>query len=54
MTDKEMRQRLITISDEWYKTSTASLLEAVDKNKCEPAADPAFPKVIVCGNSVWT
>lgn len=31
MTDKEMRQRLIAISDEWYKTSTASLMEAVRK-----------------------
>jgi len=29
MSDKEMRQRLITISDEWYNTSTASLLESV-------------------------
>src|SRR4029078_2023680 len=31
MTDKEMRQHLIAISDEWYKTSTASLIEAVAK-----------------------
>ncbi|HUS09424.1 MAG TPA: SGNH/GDSL hydrolase family protein [Pyrinomonadaceae bacterium] len=31
MTDKEMRQRLITISEEWYQTSTASLLDAVAK-----------------------
>lgn len=31
MTDKEMRARLIAISDEWYKTSTASLMEAVSK-----------------------
>jgi len=31
MSDKEMRERLITISDEWYKTSTASLAEAVMK-----------------------
>lgn len=29
MTDKEMRQRLIALSDEWYTTSTASLTEAV-------------------------
>ena len=29
MSDKEMRQRLIAISDEWYNTSTASLLESV-------------------------
>ncbi len=31
MTDKEMRARLIAISDEWSKTSTASLREAVSK-----------------------
>ena len=31
MSDREMRERLITISDEWYKTSTASLAEAVMK-----------------------
>lgn len=38
MTDKEMRQHLIAISDEWYKTSTASLLEAVAKTNT--AQDP--------------
>jgi lysophospholipase L1-like esterase len=38
LTDKEMRERLIGISDEWYKTSTASLREAVSKiNASEPA-----------------
>lgn len=31
MSDKEMRQRLIALSDEWYRTSTASLAEAVAK-----------------------
>jgi lysophospholipase L1-like esterase len=44
MTDKEMRERLIAISDEWYKTSTASLVEAVMKTN--GAADWALsPKV---------
>ena len=44
MTDKEMRERLITISDEWYKTSTESLVEAVMKTN--GAADWALsPKV---------
>jgi lysophospholipase L1-like esterase len=43
MTDKEMRQRLIAISDEWYKTSTASLAEAVTKTN--GAAGPGFPKM---------
>jgi lysophospholipase L1-like esterase len=31
MSDKEMRARLVAISDEWYKASTASLVEAVMK-----------------------
>jgi len=35
MTDKQMRDRLITISDLWYKVSTASLAEAVDRVKDE-------------------
>ena len=39
MTDKEMRQRLIAISNEWYKTSTASLAEAVMKTN-GAGADP--------------
>jgi len=44
MTDKEMRQRLIAVSDEWYKTSTASLLDAVLKTNA--AAGPGlFPPV---------
>lgn len=38
MSDKEMRQRLIAISEEWYKTSTASLLDAV--MKANAAAEP--------------
>jgi len=41
MSDKEMRERLIAISDEWYKTSTASLMEAVSKTN---TAD-SIPKV---------
>jgi lysophospholipase L1-like esterase len=44
MTDKEMRQRLIAISDEWYKTSTASLAEAVVKTNSAGTPE-AFPKV---------
>ena len=31
MSDKEMRERLVAISQEWYKTSTANLLDAVTK-----------------------
>src|SRR6185369_9665940 len=44
MSDKEMRARLIAISDEWYKASTASLLEAVTKTNS--AANPDSPKVL--------
>jgi lysophospholipase L1-like esterase len=45
MTDKEMRQRLIAISDEWYKTSTASLLEAVMKTNAAAVAESSPPNV---------
>ena len=45
MTDKEMRDRLIAISDEWYKTSTASLVEAVGKTNAAGATESAVPKV---------
>ena len=44
MTDKEMRERLIAISDEWYKTSTASLAEAVVKTN-SAGTQEIFPKV---------
>jgi hypothetical protein len=42
MTDKEMRLRLISISAEWYKTSTASLAEAVMKTN----SDTSSPKMM--------
>lgn len=45
MTDKEMRQRLIAISAEWYKTSTASLSEAVKKTNAGAVAESSPPKV---------
>lgn len=45
MTDKEMRDRLIAISDEWYKTSTVSLVEAVGKTNAADATESAVPKV---------
>jgi len=38
MTDKQMRDRLITVSELWYKVSTASLEEAVDKVNDEHSA----------------
>ena len=43
LSDKEMRRRLIAISDEWYNISTSSLLEAVKKTNA--AADAGSPKV---------
>lgn len=46
LSDKEIRSRLITISNEWYKISTASLREAVAKTNADAGADPATAKVI--------
>lgn len=46
LSDKEARQRLITISNEWYKASTANLIEAVAKTNAESGSDPATAKVI--------
>jgi lysophospholipase L1-like esterase len=46
MSDKEMRARLIAISDEWYKTSTASLKEAVnDANASAPPSKVHFVEI---------
>ena len=45
MTDKEMRERLIAISDEWYETSTASLREAVKKTNESMPSPSSAPKV---------
>jgi lysophospholipase L1-like esterase len=50
MSDKEMRQRLIAISNEWYKTSTASLIEAIRKTNAtadaaQPSAKVAFVEI---------
>jgi len=45
LSDKEMRARLIAISDEWYKTSTASLREAVAKINAEAGLHSESPRV---------
>jgi lysophospholipase L1-like esterase len=45
MSDKEMRERLIAISDEWYKTSTASLVESVGKINAQIGPDSSAPRV---------
>ena len=47
MSDKEMRQRLIAISNEWYRDSTASLAEAV----LQTNAAGVFAIIEICGNS---
>ena len=43
MSDKEMRARLVAISDEWYQASTSSLLDAV--TKINSGANSDAPKV---------
>lgn len=47
MSDKEMRQRLVGISDEWYKTSTASLRDAVLKTNAAIPGDSPSPVTFV-------
>ncbi|HKB66135.1 MAG TPA: SGNH/GDSL hydrolase family protein [Pyrinomonadaceae bacterium] len=44
MSDKEMRVRLVAISDEWYQASTANLLEAITKTNSTANSDS--PKVL--------
>ena len=44
MSDKEMRGRLVAISDEWYKASTANLLEAITKTNSSANSDS--PKIL--------
>jgi hypothetical protein len=46
LSDKEIRDRLIAISSEWYKTSTASLREAVRRVNTDTGPDPATAKVM--------
>jgi lysophospholipase L1-like esterase len=46
LSDKEIRARLIAISNEWYKTSTASLIEAVAKTNADGGPDSAAAKVL--------
>lgn len=46
LSDKEMRQRLIALSEEWYRTSTASLLDAVTKtNQSEATPKVSFVEI---------
>lgn len=46
LSDKEIRARLIAISSEWYKTSTASLSEAVAKTNADGGLDAASAKAL--------
>ncbi|MGH9871824.1 MAG: SGNH/GDSL hydrolase family protein [Pyrinomonadaceae bacterium] len=46
MSDKEMRQHLIAISSEWYKSSTANLAEAVMKTNEAANTEPSSPRVM--------
>jgi lysophospholipase L1-like esterase len=45
LTDKEMRARLIALSDEWYKTSTASLSAAVERVNASATGELSTPRV---------
>ena len=46
LSDKEIRARLIALSNEWYQTSTASLAAAVAKTNADSGLDPASPRVL--------
>ncbi len=52
MTDKEMRSRLITLSELWYKVSTASLSEAVRKVNAE-IGERSLPPVMFVEIEFW-
>ena len=46
MSDKEMREKLITISEEWYRTSTRSLAEAVATTNLELQRNSSQQKIL--------
>jgi len=53
MTDKEMRDRLIKLSELWYRASTADLREAVDTMNAELAARNLSPKATFVEIDFW-
>jgi hypothetical protein len=53
MTDKEIRERLIAISHEWYKQSTASLAEAVNRTNRTLAERSLPPRVQFVEMEFW-
>jgi len=53
MTYKEMRERLITLSELWYKVSTSSLSEAVSKVNAELGEKSLPPRVMFVEIEFW-
>ena len=53
MTDKEMRSRLITLSELWYRVSTASLSDAVSKVNTELGERSLPPRVMFVEIDFW-
>ena len=53
MTDKEMRDRLIKLSELWYRASTGDLREAVDRLNAELAARNLPPKATFVEIDFW-
>jgi hypothetical protein len=53
MTDKEMRSRLIALSELWYRVSTASLGEAVSKVNAELGQRSLPPRVMFAEIDFW-
>jgi hypothetical protein len=46
MTDEQMREKLLTISDRWYQVSTRSLVQAVETVNSELGASLAAPRIL--------
>jgi hypothetical protein len=53
MTDKEMRDRLIQLSELWFRVSTADLHDAVDKMNSDLAAKNLPPRVSFVEIDFW-
>jgi hypothetical protein len=53
MTDKEMRERLIKLSELWYRVSTADIREAVETTNSELAARSLPPRVSFVEIDYW-
>lgn len=53
MSDKEMRDRLITLSELWYRASSADIREAVETTNAELAARSLPPRVSFVEIDYW-